>query len=404
MNKENEIVFIESGATDSYAKIPYILKKNGYKTTLIVITSSNLNTNFIKNSYNKIITFNFKFFSTQLKSLPPAVAYFIKSIVPISKTLIKIINLKPCIVMARSTPNWLCYLSKIWFKKSLFIYYPYDIRSFVYKDLEEVKKYKIPHFEIKAERYCFERADGILHKGDEKELSYLNERILGKNLKLKCPQLYFLPYLLKDLSVPITKNKLSKKDKKIHMVYVGHIASQRDWLESIQAIADQRIYIHLYGKTANLNEIEDKERTKEYYEKIISNKYIKIHTTVNQEQLAKEISKYDCGIFSFSKLEEIFEAISTGNKIFSYLEAGLPILCLKNFKAVNKIITDNKIGFAIDLNNKSELKKKLTLKNINRLYKYIPSAREELSMEHQLPRLLEFFKEVEIYHKQKNRR
>ena len=94
------------------------------------------------------------------------------------------------------------------------IYFPYDIRANEYATKEIAKKVRgIPNFEIKAERFCFENADGIMHKGAPNELKYLNGRMLGDNLKI-CPlDISFLPYCSKEFIIPINKNKLSKKDK-----------------------------------------------------------------------------------------------------------------------------------------------------------------------------------------------
>ena len=61
----------------------------------------------------------------------------------------------------------------------------------------------------------FENSDGIIHKGSPDELNpeYVNDRVLGPNIKLPKFKLSFPPYCSMDFIVPINNKKLSKKDK-----------------------------------------------------------------------------------------------------------------------------------------------------------------------------------------------
>ena len=71
-------------------------------------------------------------------------------------------------------------------------------------------------FEIRAERFCFENADGILHKGSPRELDFLKkENSLGKPIDINCPEISFLSYCSDEFMIPMNKkDKFSKKTKR----------------------------------------------------------------------------------------------------------------------------------------------------------------------------------------------
>lgn len=339
--------------------------------------------------------------------MPKIISYVIRKIPSIIKVIYRINGIKkikPDFVIARATPNWLCWLAKKTFNNSPFIYFPYDVRSNCYKNLDEALRLGIPKMEISAEKYCFEKSDGIIHKSDEDELKILNNEVLG-NIKINCPTLYFFPYCLKKFFSPINeKEKLSKKDKNIRLVYVGHVPFDEGWIDGIEQLSKQKIYLHLYSKTVNLSQLEEENRIKRSLNKVLNNKYLKIHKAVSQELLSKEISKYDYGMYSYSTKEEINAAMATGNKLASYMEAGLPIICPEWYKSTAKIIKGYKIGLIFKPHQFNFLKDTIKKSNYKKLQKNILKTREKLCMEKQFPRLLEFFKEVEQYHKQKNKK
>lgn len=399
-NAKKQIIMLETSPTDMVAKISYILRKRGYETVLISITG-NLDTDFLRKSYDKRISFDFKYFKINFKNLHKLVAYGLKKFLIGTKAFFAIKKLRPYIIIGRSNPNWILVLFKaIFFRKNPFVYFPYDIRSSIYRDSKEVTRAGVPDFEIKAERYCFENSDGIMHKGFKDELDYLNEKILGKGIKIKCPKIYFFPYCLREFMIPVTtKNKLSKKDKQIHLVFAGNLGTSEEWIKIINSIIDQKIHLHVYGKTANLSKEEDYERIEEQYKNILNHKFFHLHPSVGQRNLSKELSKYDFGIFSLYVKEKNVKSC-TGNKFGSYLEAGIPVFNLKNFETLAKLVKKYRIGINIDLSEIDNLKKILKKQNYNNVLNNIKKARKELSMRKNMPRLERFFENV-INYKQK---
>lgn len=399
-NSKKQIILLETSPTDMLAKISYTLKKRGYETALISIIG-NVDTDFLRKSYDRRINFDFKYFKINFKNLHKIVGYGLKKFSMGAKAFFAIKKLKPYIVIGRSNPSWILVLFKtIFFRKYPFVYFPYDIRSSLYKDTNQIKKAGVPDFEIKSERFCFENSDGIMHKGAKNELEHLNEKILKKRIKINCPKIYFFPYCLKELMVPVTiENKLSKKDKQIHLVYAGTIVISEEWIKTINMIISPKIHLHFYGKTANLSKEEYYGRIKKQYTNLLNHKFFHLHSSTNQMNLSKELSKYDLGIFGLGEKEQ-YQKDSTGNKISSYLEAGIPIFNLKHYEVIAKLVKKYKIGINMNFSEITNLQKILKKQNTQDMLNNIKKAREELSMGKNMPRLERFFKEV-INHKQK---
>ncbi len=397
---KKQVVVVESYPTDMLAKIAKVLKRKNYQTILINI-SGNSEINFYKEAYDIRMSLNSKFIKVNIKNILEIILYLIKKLHIILKNFILIKKINPYIVIGRANPNWLCVLFKHIFRKHPFIYFPYDIRSFCYITKEEAIRSGVPQFELNAERYCYENSDGIIHKGDKNELNLLDQKVLSKQVNIRVPVLHFLPYCLNELIIPINKKKLSTKDKEFHLVLVGHLNFEDiSWVEMIKEILDQKLHIHLYGKTANLSDKELTIRIKNSKLKnLFNNKYLHIHKSVDQENLANEISKYDYGVI-FDHRYNLRKNIttSTGNKISSYLEAGLPLVYFSNYKFINEILKQYNLDLNVEPDNLKNLKKMLKQQNYKRLIENIEKARKDFEMLKHIPRLEKFFEEA-IKHK-----
>lgn len=393
--KKISIVIIESSPLDLLTKFSKALREKGYKTSLISLLG-NLETPFFKKSYDERISFDFKFFKINYKEMPKIFSYSLKKFPSIYKAVIKILFLNPDIIIVRANPNWLPALAKNLFRKSLFIYFPYDFRSLCYNSYEEMIKY-VPHFEIKSERYCFENADGIMYKGAENKFDYLDEKILGKNLKITAPKFHIVPYCSKNLVVPPNKDKLSKKDKEIHIVFAGNMDPHPTCLNTFNMVIKQKIHLHVYGKTANIYS-DESDRIKAHA-KFFKSKYFHLHKQLEQEELIKEISKYDYGLWPgyYGKEYSTNKMIlyETGNKFSTYFEACLPIIYIDNYKYIGESI--QRYGAGIPITITTPLKKVLKKQNYKKLVNKIIKGRKEIILEEQIPRLEKFFKETLIY-------
>lgn len=399
-----QIVFLEPWPTIMIYKIAKIFKEKGDETVSIrILESRGLSNDFYKQAFDEIRSFNLGFFKMSFKHLPSIFVSLLKKLKNIVQTSIFILKLKPYVIFARAKPSWPCALMRIIFKKTPLIYFPYDIRSESCSSREIAKQKGLKDFEIDSEKYCFEKADGILHKGAQNELKFLEGRIFEK-INFTPLQMMFLPYCSKEFIVPINKNKLSKKDRELHIVQVSSVSSAD--LEGCSFLFDyfkeftkNKIHVHLYTKPNTLSKEGIINSFKQTYKKEINSKYFHLHEPKNPKELIKEISKFDFGIViihPLNKTDDSLEAnVGLGNKLSSYLEAGIPFFYSPEIKFVDSIMNNYGLRLYLkDEKNIKNIKKKIKKLNYARLEKKIKKARKDFSMENYFPELEKFVRKV----------
>jgi hypothetical protein len=333
------------------------------------------------------------------RNLPLIFFSVVKKIRVFFSAFFNILRLRPYVVICRATPSWPCEITLRLFKKTPVVYFPYDIRSEAFSSRKEVEKYGVKKFEIEAEKYCFENADGIIHKGAPDELDYLDGRVFEK-INFTKLKLSFLPYCSKEFVVDFNKNKLSKKDKEMHIVQASSIGSVNPNIalflfDYLIKITENKIHVHQYTQPNTLTKEEIIDSLKKAYGNKINKKYFHFHDALNPKELVKEISKYDFGIFVPGPGKEgefhLEAAMNTGNKLASYMEAGIPYIYPPELKYVDELSKKYGINFcAKDVNDIKKLKK-LDYKKIE---KKIDKAREDFDMDKNFPRLEKFIQEV----------
>ena len=407
-SKKKQIVFLEPFPTVMIYKIAKLFRKKGYETILIVLLESGSSKDFHKSAFDKIFFFNLSFFKINLKNAPLILGSLFKKLRDIFKIGKSILKLKPYAIFTRASPSWPCAIMRILFRKSPLIYFPYDIRSQYYMTSKQAIKAGMPKFEIKSEKFCFENAEGIMHKGDPEELNFVNGRIFGNNVKLPSLQICFHPYCSKEFIVPINKNKLSKKDKDIHMVYLGSMGTVGPTgctyvFDNIKPLIKQKIHVHLYTRPNSIsnnkvvNFFEEDNNFTRTYNDILKSKYFHLHEPLEPKEIILEISKYDFGIWPANTAEppyNIEASLALGNKLSSYLEAGIPYISNEFNKYINK--EGKEYGICSSYNEKKigNIKDKLKKLNSKKLEKNIIKARKDFDMDKNFPRLENFVKKV----------
>lgn len=374
-------------------KIARLLHKRGYKTTLVTMCEKEaLDINFYKNAFNEIIYSNFQFFRPSKKTIP----YLLKRGLSFIKFLIKLKTLKPYAVIGVSGANWqIRTVHKLFFKKYPFIYFPYDIISLYSNSREEALKKGYKSYDLDAEKYNLENSDGILHKGSPEELEFFKT----KNYHLSKHQLNFSTYSSKEFSVPLNKNKISKKDKEIHIVYAGFFFNDQ---ESVKIITDnfneilsQKLHLHVYAHVNHIPKNQAEAYFKDLLERFIKSKYFHIHSPLGPKEIIKEMSKYDYTLWiNTLNLKLPDNKYHSGNKFASYLESGVPMIYCKESIYIDKLMKQfglKKLGFNRDL---KDLKKRLIKLDYKELEKKTLKAREDFDMDKNFPRLEKFIKKV----------
>jgi len=249
--------------------------------------------------------------------------------------------------------------------------------------------------ELPHERNCLRNANGIVAQS-------LEPQIALKKLKIKDqrPKIFFPLYCDQDF---FQEKRKEFNPENIHFVYAGNIAgSHRDkkqwgaiqlqWL--IETLSQQQIHLHIYPSPHTL-----KIDYEEYFEIEKKDKYLHMHSPVAQEDLTKELCKYDFGIIPFffkgNANDEAKYKYATTLKLFNHIEAGIPTLVSEDLIYQSWIINRYKAGISInrtDLNSIGDLLKKIDYPSlINNLLE----ERKKITIQKQMVRLLEFYKKVQ---------
>jgi len=252
------------------------------------------------------------------------------------------------------------------------IVFRYDIEHF--RPFPKQLKDKFGHFvALKLEKYCFLRADKIIHKGLENELQYLPfyEKIKDK------PHHLFRNFLDKKLIQKYNpKKKLSREDKEAHLVYGGgwyydDSSTSNSFFKLYESFLKNRVHLHLYTR-ANNNEREKLGAFEKKY------RYFHYEGHLDRKNLIKEYSKYDFGLnfygFFDDKKNNAFVKTAFSNKNFDYLASMLPILTNGEAEAKSDFVVENRIGYSfklLDYNKRSIYKQILDKKKYAQLVKNI---------------------------------
>jgi hypothetical protein len=387
---KKQIIFVESTPSIVNFKIAKSLKKEGYETISITFLKSDKT--FYNEAYSKMICFNLESFSGTPKN---ALKIFLKNS-HIIKIYLEIKKLNPYVIIGCPTPYplWIHALTRIICKKIPFIFFPYDVNILKYKKEEYYKKAKIKNFELKAEKYLFENSNGIIFKGDEEKYT--------KNIfNIKCPILKFPPYCDKDFIVPINPNKISKKDKELHLVYIGYIEDEPEnpiafglgsWKYSIENILAQKMHLHIYS--GQYYEIKQSKT----YKPFLENKYFHLHSPLGPKEIIKEISKYDFGVwfpnFNFNVLKKEFAITGAANKVASYLEANLPFLYRKEFEVTDKLMNKYKINLGFDNGELKDIRKKIERLKYSKFMKNVEKLKKDYIIDKNINKLENFINKV----------
>ncbi len=401
MEKKKQIVFF--CATTPYVmiyKIAREFKKRGYETVLITISErEKWDINWYKDGFDKIICSNFQIKKPTMKNSFD----MLKRASSLLKSIYQMKKLNPYIVFSIAGPHYIAAMAMKFFKEYPLIYFPYDVYSHMYPDKKSLDS-KYSSYETKAEKFCFENADGIFQKGAPEGLDFLKQKtLLGKNLKTTPLKIDFPSYCSDEFMVQINKNKLLKKNKEIHLVNVGGLLDKSQDLEVYKTIFNklikQKIHIHLYLKTQHASKKEDSKIFTYGFEPFLNSKYFHLEFSLEPKKLILEISKYDFGIWldHYGKMSikktHLYPSLSTGNKIASFLEAGLPFIYSTEFKFVHQVMKNYQLDFGINkLNDFDNLKIKLS--KTKQIEKNIINARKDFNMTNHFLRLEEFIREV----------
>lgn len=248
--------------------------------------------------------------------------------------------------------------------------------------------------ELPYEKYCIANCDGFVSHSLEFQESIRRYRIKDK------PNNIFFPLCCDD-DVAQTKKGVYNPQE-FHVVYVGEVAgSFRDsrqfatiqFHHIIKEFSKQKIHLHLYAAPGTMKDDID-----EYRQMVKENRFVHMHQSVHQSELAKELSKYDFGLIPFFFKDTMHNwakfKLSTSLKLFNYVEAGIPVISTKDIVFQSWIVERYNLGIAIEKKDISDIKTILANYNYSSFLKSIEVNRPIISLSRHIPRLLKFYEKV----------
>ncbi len=377
---KKQIIFVESKPTIYTYKIARTLKLTGkYETVLVCF--SEVDRTFFGKAFDKFHILewshkpNFKNF----------IDFFRKVFGKKGREFFNELKKMRPYVFQVTGPDLFTTIAMFSLKKSPIIYFPYDIwhadkRNYLFTKNPGVKGC----FQKFFGRICFKIADGILHKGQPKELELLN-------CKPNILDLSFLPGCLDEWICPIKKKKQSKE---IHLGHAGAPWPSEDgahsFSEVIKNLTLQKLHFHVFGDFAN------KEEKKAFFQKIKDKKYLHMHKKEKPDELNKKLSQYDYGTvlgFYDDSLDLMAEKLMAA-KFFNFVETGLPIIIPKQAKFMADIVEDNEIGFSVDYQDLKNLKEIIMKQDYGKMRENMKKAQEKFKLSKRIKELEKFYEEI----------
>ncbi len=245
------------------------------------------------------------------------------------------------------------------------------------------------------EKYCFEHADGICHKGPPFEIEYYRQH--GYNIN--GPEVRWIGCCDEELFADMDANKLSEENGETRLVYTGSISPDpryeyKYFIPLANEIAKQKVHLHIYPSSPS-----EYKNSREYLELSHKERYFHFHRHVPYMELSKEIAKYDWGILierdiRGERYNEAKPKVGMATKLFSYMEAGIPVIVSDHLLPIKDFVLENKIGFSIKDDELNKIGEIIKGYDYSKFKENIIRGRNIWSLKNQVTYLEEFYQEI----------
>ena len=194
------------------------------------------------------------------------------------------------------------------------------------------------------ERIANTRCDARIHVTNEL-CAYTQQKYGSKN------DVVFCNYVSESMMPTVFKDKLSEKDRRVHIIYEGTLASLEgdhyDLRKIFQDIASYGIHVHIYDSHSNTD----------YQQLAEGDGFLHYHGHLGPRTLLEEMTQYDFGWSGFNVTKnKAHMDVALPNKTFEYLACGLPVLSYPH-TAQKKFIQKHEVGLVF--NDLDEMREKL---------------------------------------------
>jgi len=209
----------------------------------------------------------------------------------------------------------------------------YDVMAGMVKE-DFLKKHYPKNLEL--ERFCLENADGLCCRSLEMQYA---KRHLGYQYKGKR---IFLLDCCWSSGTTVNLHSVSKMNDALHLAYCGNISTQKNapfnyHYEVSVLLSKNHIHYHIYPSMIGKSQILKSNILKYVIEQGGDPSYIHIHEMIPPDELITELSAYHYGLHlmwptgDLGKFPYYLRGFDYGttNKIFDYIDAGLPVLIHK---------------------------------------------------------------------------
>lgn len=364
---KKEIIFIRKRPQMRFYKIAWAIKKE-FPDYHLVLAANDIDYNLYKDVFDEF--------------------YVYKNIEDL-KGFVK--NRNPLFFYLKAGPNIDLY-EVMKSKDALYIYDAYDFVGLRY-GIESIS----PE-EREAEKYLLENTDAIIYKFPDYLLDYYKDEA---GYKITSPTLNYLDYCLPHL---FAKN--TKKREHWHIAYAGVLSSSKlpvnvygnnQYFPFAEKICSQGINYHIFiNKWQVSQNIED---YKDYIDLMSNSDFFTLHQSENQGNLQEILSGFHFGVsfhdFSVTNHKKMFGRTSIGNKLSTYLEAGLPIITSDNLEYNSAVVKDLGVGFDIPLNDLTSFKQIINDVDYKKMLRNVFKVREnDMSAQKNIHRFFEFIRQI----------
>ena len=248
--------------------------------------------------------------------------------------------------------------------------------------------------EIAEEQYIFRRADGVIMRSGELLVLFKEQGIDTPYVFIEdgCNPRYFQPL----------KQYNSHKDEDWSIAYAGifHPMSfdsrsygDTQFVPFGKIFSQEKIHFHLYPSPHHNYQYP------EYHAEASRNPYFHIHPSVDFGKIHSEISKYDFGWFALDASKcfadsEVLRQHAISAKLFTYFEAGLPVITNNDHARRAQIVDQTGAGFIVSSHVPKGIRAAIEQQDMNALIQGVAQARMELDVNSRSEELLTFIKDI----------